>query len=125
MATISGLHHINIDTARPDETIAFYSEVFGFVNRPDRRPDGGQPGAWLFEGEQAIIHLNFIDDDRSGGTSSFNHAAFEGSGFTDFCARLDTAGIDYRVSDRPEISLKQIFVRDPNGVRLEINISGE
>jgi len=125
MASISGLHHLNIDTAKPDETIAFYSAVFGFVNHPDRRPPQSTPGAWLFKEDHPIIHLNFIDEDRSDSTSSFNHAAFEGSGFTGFCERLDAAGIDYRVHDRPEISLKQIFVRDPNGIRLEININGE
>jgi len=125
MATITGLHHINIDTTRPDETIAFYTEVFGFVHDDGRRPAMSTPGAWLFKDDQAIIHLNFIDEDLSGGRSSFNHAAFLGSGFADFCERLDAAGLDYRVSDRPEISLKQIFVNDPNGVRLEININGE
>lgn len=125
MAEISRLHHLNIDTTKPDETIAFYADIFGFVNRPDQRPPQRTPGAWLFRDDQPIIHLNFIDEDRTAGASSFNHAAFEGSGFTDFCERLDAAGVDYDVSDRPEISLKQIFVRDPNGVRLEININGE
>lgn len=125
MAAISRLHHLNIDTVKPEETIAFYTQVFGFVHGVDRRPAMSTPGAWLFKDEQAIIHLNFIDDDRSSGVSSFNHAAFEGSGFVEFCERLDAAGVDYRVSDRPDISLKQIFVRDPNGVQLEININGE
>lgn len=122
---INGLDHINIDTCRPDETVAFYTEVLGLENRPELRPDFGFPGAWLFSGDRAVVHLNFIDeDDRFGQRSAFNHIAFEGSDFEAMCATLDDLGQAYRTSIRDEIKLRQIFVDDPNGVRVEINISG-
>ena len=44
---ITGLDHINIDTSKPDETVAFYEDVLGLENRPQDRPDFGFPGAWL------------------------------------------------------------------------------
>jgi len=120
---ISGLDHINIDTAKPDETIAFYQDVLGLENRPQDRPDFGFPGAWLFLGDTALVHLNFIEDDgRSEHRSAFNHIAFEGSDFAGTCALLEEQAITYRSSQRPEINLAQIFVDDPNGVRVEINI---
>lgn len=122
---ITGLDHINIDTAKPDATVAFYEDVLGLENRPDQRPDFGFPGAWLFLGEHPVVHLNFIDDDgRSANRSSFNHIAFEGSDFDGMCALLDDRGLRYRTSERPEIGLSQIFVDDPNGVRVEVNIRG-
>lgn len=120
---ITGLDHINIDTAKPDETVAFYEEILGLENRPQDRPDFSFPGAWLFLGNTAVVHLNFIDhDDRFANRSAFNHIAFEGTNFTETCAMLDERGLDYRCAQRPEISLSQIFVEDPNGVRVEINI---
>ena len=123
---ITGIDHVNIDTSCPDETIAFYSEVLGLENRPEQRPDFGFPGAWLFLAERAVVHLNFIDDDgRSSATSAFNHIAFEGHDFGGMQALLDRQGLKYQSSERPEIALKQIFVDDPNGVRVEINIRGE
>lgn len=123
VVAITGLDHINIDTSCPDETVAFYEDVLGLENRPQDRPDFGFPGAWLFLGNTAVVHLNFIDDDgRAENRSAFNHIAFEGSGFTDMCALLDGKGLDYRTSERPEIGLSQIFIDDPNGVRVEVNI---
>jgi len=122
---ITGLDHINIDTCKPEETISFYEEVLGLENRPQDRPDFGFPGAWLFQGDAPLVHLNFIDDDgRNEKRSAFNHIAFAGSDFAGICALLDTKGLKYKTSERPELSLSQIFVTDPNGVKVEINIRG-
>ena len=122
---VRGLDHYNLDTAKPEETVAFYEDVLGLTNDPARRPDFGFPGAWLFTGDDAIIHLNFVEEDKAGPTGAFNHVAFEAEGFLDFCARLDDRGIRYRTSELPQIDLLQIFLKDPNNVRLEINIRGE
>jgi len=120
---IQGLDHINIDTCCPDETVAFYTEVLGLENHPDKRPNFGFPGAWLWVDGVAVVHLNFIDeDDRFGKRNAFNHIAFEGSDFDAMCALLDSHELDYRTSVRAEIGLRQIFVEDPNGVKVEINI---
>lgn len=122
---ITGLDHINIDTSKPEETVAFYEGVLGLENRPQDRPDFGFPGAWLFLDGHPVVHLNFIDeDDRFANRSAFNHIAFEGSDFAAMCALLDDKGLKYKTSERPEISLSQIFVNDPNGVRVEVNIRG-
>lgn len=122
---ITGLDHINIDTCHPDETVEFYETVLGLKNRPDLRPDFGFPGAWLFLDDTAVVHLNFIEDDgRFANRSAFNHIAFEGSEFDAMCALLDKRGLKYRTAQRPEIKLSQIFVDDPNGVRVEVNIRG-
>lgn len=125
MVAITGLDHINIDTSCPEDTISFYEEVLGLQNRPQDRPDFGFPGAWLFLADRAVVHLNFIDDDgRAANRSAFNHIAFEGSDFTAMCALLEARGLKYRTSQRPDIALSQIFVKDPNGVAVEINIRG-
>ena len=122
---VRGLDHYNIDTAKPTETVAFYEDVLGAVNDPSRRPDFGFPGAWLFLDDHPVIHLNFIDEDRTGPTGAFNHIAFEAEGFLELCQRLDDRGLTYRTNELTEIDLLQIFVKDPNNVRLELNIRGE
>ena len=119
------LDHYNIDTAKPEETVDFYCEVLGAVNDPSRRPDFGFPGAWLFLDDHPVIHLNFVDEDRVGPTGAFNHVAFEAEGFLELCRRLDDRGLTYRTSELADIDLLQIFVKDPNNVRLELNIRGE
>jgi catechol 2,3-dioxygenase-like lactoylglutathione lyase family enzyme len=122
---VRGLDHYNLDTVKPDETVSFYENVLGVVNDPSRRPDFGFPGAWLFAGDQAIIHLNFIEEDKAGSTGAFNHIAFEAEGFLDFCARLDDKGIRYGTNELTSADLLQIFLKDPNNVRLELNFRGE
>ena len=122
---VRGLDHYNIDTAKPTETVAFYEGVLGAVNDPSRRPDFGFPGAWLFIDDHPVIHLNFIDEDRSGPTGAFNHIAFEAEGYLEMCRQLDEQGLRYATNENTDIDLFQIFVRDPNKVRLEFNFRGE
>jgi len=121
--TIEGLNHYNIDTSRPDETVDFYCEVLGLVNDPGRRPEFGFPGAWLFAGDAALVHLNFIDEDRVGPTGAFNHIAFTGSDFEGTRHRLDEHGVSYRASEPADHGFKQLFFKDPNNIRIEINFT--
>ena len=57
-----GIDHINIDTPSIDDTVAFYTDVFGLESR--LKPSG-KPGVWLYLGERAIIHVNPVDDQPS------------------------------------------------------------
>ncbi len=120
--SIWGLDHINIDTAKPDETLDFYTELLGLENRPQERPAFDFPGAWLFAGDRAVIHLNFLDEPKPATTGAFNHVAFEADGFGELTAMLDDRGVEYRSRVRPELGLTQIFVTDPNGIRVELNV---
>ncbi len=122
--TINALDHYNIQTARLDETISFYVDVLGFSN--GYRPGVRGTGAWLYAGGRPCVHINVIDDDRSGPTGPINHVAFEtanGPGdFEAMQANLTERGLPFDVNDsRPEIPLRQIFLHDPNGIRLELN----
>ena len=119
------LDHYNILTSRPEETIAFYCDVLGCVNIPERRPDFGQPGAWLFVDDHPAVHINYVDEDPAADTGAFHHVAFEASGYLELCQRFDDLGIDYRAVESPALDLMQIFVKDPNQVRVELNIRGE
>ena len=122
---VQRLEHINLDTTKPDETIAFYEQVLGLKNRPDLRPAASPPGAWLFCGDVAVVHLNFHDEapESAATTGAFNHAAFAAEGFEDTCTHLDELGLTYRASDKPERPFQQVFVRDPNGVMIELNFA--
>jgi catechol 2,3-dioxygenase-like lactoylglutathione lyase family enzyme len=123
--TLSRLDHYNIETVLPEETVAFYTEVLGLINAPERRPAVPQPGTWLLVGDHPAVHVNFVDRDRAGVTGSIDHVAFEGSGYDDMRAKLDELGVAHEVVESPQFNLKQIYVFDPNGVRIEINIRGE
>ena len=89
------------------------------------RPDLPFPGTWLTLNGHAAIHVNFVDNDRAGVTGSIDHVAFDGSDFDGMCEKLTALGIEFETAQTPEISLQQIYVLDPNQVKVEINIRGE
>jgi catechol 2,3-dioxygenase-like lactoylglutathione lyase family enzyme len=119
------LDHYNIETVRPDETVAFYCDVLGCVNAPERRPAVPVPGTWLLVDDHAAIHVNFVDEDQAAPTGAIDHVAFEASGYLEMCAELDTLGVNYDTVESPQFDLMQIYVIDPNQIRVEINIRGE
>ena len=121
---LTRLDHYNISTARPEETLRFYCDGLGLVNDPSRRPDFGIPGAWLFVNDQALVHLVFVDEDPGRPSGPLDHVAFDGVDRDTICARLDDQGIDYSLVEHPSGAFSQVFLRDPNGVRVEINVKG-
>lgn len=118
--SVSGIDHINIDTMRLDETIAFYT-LLGLEHGP--KPSGNT-GAWLYIGDRAAVHVNVIAEDRAQmPTGSFNHVAFEASDIDALTAALTAGGHGHQVSQRPDLGISQIFTHDPNGISVELNVA--
>ena len=117
---VNGLDHVNIDTDRLDETIAFYTQVAGLRSEP--KPSGN-PGVWLFCGDVAIVHVNIVEGGTSPPTGRFNHVAFTASEVQPIQAALDAGGYRHHVSERPDLGLTQIKTTDPNGIDVEFNIA--
>lgn len=131
---VAGLDHVNIITDRLDETIAFYTRLIGLECGVSPATGMGMQGAWLHvPGGPAIIHLIGHDPARhdvdgiSPGTNtgSFNHVALMCSGFDEVLARVAEMGLPSKVYDRTFGNARQIFVHDPNNVRVELNFQGE
>ena len=119
------LDHYNIKTVLPEETIDFYCGVLGCVEAPERRPANLPPGTWLLVDDHPAIHIMFVDRDRAAPTGAIDHIAFEASGYSELCDRLTDLGVEFKTVETPESDLLQIFVMDPNQIRVEINICGE
>lgn len=123
--TINSLDHYNIETVRLEQTVEFYTEVLGLSRgyRPSSIPI---PGAWMYAGGHACIHINEVSDDLSGPTGPINHVAFETANepgdYDAMRATLAKRDLPFDEADsRPMIPLRQIFVHDPNGIRIELN----
>ena len=117
---IRGLDHINIGTARLAETVAFFRDVLGLSE--GWRPDFPFPGAWLYAGNTAVVHLVELDEAKGPSSeAALDHFAFRVDDAAAIAARLDAAGIAYRQMDVPGTKIRQLFVRELNGVTLELN----
>ncbi|MFN3232057.1 MAG: VOC family protein [Alphaproteobacteria bacterium] len=121
--TIQQLDHVNINTRDLDACIKFYSDILGFENGP--RPDFGFPGAWMYCGEQAVIHIMAMPDAPTGPTGPLDHVAFKCSGFDAMKERLEKSSLKYGANEVPDFNIKQLFVHDPDGVKIELNFVGE
>ena len=122
---INRIDHFNIRTRDLDALCEFYTNVLGF--EIGDRPNFDSPGVWLYAGGHPILHVGIAREGEGegggDGTLPLDHIALETEGITDAVARLEKAGISYRVFDVPGREMKQIFVRDPDGVALELNFT--
>jgi catechol 2,3-dioxygenase-like lactoylglutathione lyase family enzyme len=114
------LDHINISTAKLAETRDFFMAVLDLTE--GARPDFGVPGHWLYLGEQAVVHLvGRPEQRRPSDEAALDHFAFIIDDYDAAIERLDRHGIDYRAVGVPGTQTRQIFLRDPNDVTIELN----
>jgi catechol 2,3-dioxygenase-like lactoylglutathione lyase family enzyme len=117
---IRGVDHINIGTNRLEETVAFFRDAIGL--EPGWRPDFQFGGAWLYAGEQAVVHLvDLASPKHPSSEAALDHFAFRIDDWDAALARLDAAGVKYRAVAIPDTPIRQAFLRDPNGVNIELN----
>jgi catechol 2,3-dioxygenase-like lactoylglutathione lyase family enzyme len=124
---LEALDHYTIQCADMAATRDFYRDVLGLTD--GFRPDLGFPGFWLYAGDKAVVHLlgpaNALVENRAAkpgpDTNGLDHIAFRGQDAAATIARLKEHSIAFRESLIPDIGLHQVFVRDPNGVMVEMN----
>jgi catechol 2,3-dioxygenase-like lactoylglutathione lyase family enzyme len=142
---ISKLDHVNIVTKNIGETIRFYTEVLGMKNAPLPGGMASNKNAFICDdNDNAVLHIQGVDPEnpqptfdsihqRLGnlrasieledleGSASIEHVAFACQGYDAVRDRLGRHGLEMRFNDVPQMSLRQIFVNDPNGITLELN----
>jgi len=129
---IDTLDHYSVRTADVEKTRSFYEDAIGLRTGP--RPDFPFPGAWMYAGEHAVVHIIGIDPTDSSGlvdylgargndedTGALDHVAFAASDFEAMRKHFAARRIDFRERNVPGLNLRQIFVVDPNGVTIELN----
>jgi catechol 2,3-dioxygenase-like lactoylglutathione lyase family enzyme len=131
MMVVRGILHCAIRAADLDVTLRFYEQVLGLKQVP--RPKGLTfPGAWLAVAHapgQALLHLyagsaalgRRRQDPRCAENSAVDHIALLAQGFTGFRARFEQLGISAREQNLDGGSIWQMFVHDPNGIKIELS----
>ena len=112
------LDHVNIRTANLEPMRRFYVDVIGLDDGP--RPDFGFPGAWLYCGEKAAVHLVQTRRPPGGEDPKLEHFAFRTTEVADTIKRMETHGVEYTVVDRPSVGVLQVNVNDPDGNHIEL-----
>jgi catechol 2,3-dioxygenase-like lactoylglutathione lyase family enzyme len=118
---VEKLDHYAIRITDVARSVKFYEDALGLTQ--GYRPPFTFPGAWLYAGVKAIVHLVGADATGLAGTGPIDHIAFTASGLAEMRARLTRHGIEFRERRVPDLGLRQLFVHDPDGIKLEFNYS--
>ncbi|MBE0623767.1 MAG: VOC family protein [Burkholderiales bacterium] len=123
-----GFLHLNIRCSESELPAIerFYGDVLGL--KKGYRPDFMFGGAWLYDGDDPIVHVSArfapgarVKEKHNG---SVDHIAFKASGAIDFRKHLGQLGIEFEEQNIKGAGY-QVFVYDPVGTKLEFNFLNE
>lgn len=121
MRKTHGLHHVNIETCKLEETRQFYEGVVGLRVGP--RPRLAAPGYWMYHGISPVLHLIEIpanDGVPAGRLNRIDHWASLAEGYDETVEFVKSKGYMYREAAIGDDHLKRVFVKDPNGATIEL-----
>jgi catechol 2,3-dioxygenase-like lactoylglutathione lyase family enzyme len=132
---VTELNHYLIRANNLERTKDFYCDVLGFEIMP--RPDFPFPGYWLGVNGKIQVHLaqGGVPNSELYYLGSPKNAATTNSGVVDHIAflatdpeKLNSWFEKLRLASRkryfPEFKLYQMFVKDPDGLTIELNFHG-
>ena len=143
---IKRIDHYSIRTLDVEASRKFYTDVIGLAVGP--RPPFEFPGLWLYNGkppaslEQSggnygVVHvmgvdpddpqglvdtLGYVDPEKlQGSTGALDHIALSVTGRESMVERCRRHDVKYFERTVPILGLHQMFLKDPNGVIIELN----
>lgn len=127
---VQRLDHFTLRTHQLAQTIDFYEQVIGL--RPGPRPSFAFAGAWLYADGKPLLHIAAAGAANEGALSRYlgarptsdgsgcvDHVTFRCKGLPVFEQRLADMGVECERRTVPSLKQHQLFVIDPNGVRIE------
>ena len=113
---------MNTRSADVERTKEFYVRL-GL--RVGERPPFTSRGYWLYLGDQPVLHLVQRPDGEPhhDGSGNLDHVAFQAVDLEGTRRALADAGLAYRQAIVPRDNSVQIFVRDPDGIQVELNFA--
>ncbi|MEQ8397017.1 VOC family protein [Thalassobaculum sp.] len=130
---LTDLQHLLIQVADLDATVDWYVDVLGLEEGP--HPDFGFPVRWLYLGGKDVLHLTeggaavsaqrrqYVGQQSQAveGTGVVDHVAFGATGLDATIAHLKDKGVAFTERRADLVTAYQLFLLDPNGVKVELN----
>ena len=125
---LTRMEHVLVLTDDIEGTTDFYCRALGL--EVGERPPLEFPGHWLYVEGVPCIHVAdrkayAAHSERVGVPASpeaVDHIAFNGNDLEEAVARLEREGVEATLNTVPGVGLRQLFLEDPNGVKIEINV---
>ncbi|MGI9304579.1 MAG: VOC family protein [Gammaproteobacteria bacterium] len=130
---LSHIEHFLIQTQDMERTKNWYADVLGMRVGPN--PDFKFPVCWLYIGDTDVVHVTEggknVSENRkrylgqhsqaTSGSGVVDHIAFRANGLKETIAHLTSLQIDFNQRQVSDQGLYQLFMFDPNGVKIELN----
>jgi len=130
---LSHIEHFLLQTTDMEATRKWYVEVLGMRVGPS--PDFKFPVFWLYLGDKDVVHVTegggntsenrrkYVgqQSDAASGTGVVDHIAFRATGLRGMIAHLKKLKVDFKQRQVDDQGLYQLFMFDPNGVKIELN----
>lgn len=131
------LEHFLIQTTQLQATRDWYVDVLGM--REGWHPDFKFPVVWLYLGDKDVLHLtegganvsqnrlSYVGQQstQTQGTGVVDHVAFRCSDLPGMLRHLRARNITFNERMVSDQGLYQLFLFDPNGVKVELNFANE
>jgi catechol 2,3-dioxygenase-like lactoylglutathione lyase family enzyme len=114
-----GMNHFTILTNDLDKTLEFYNDLLGLV--PGDRPPLPFPGAWLYAGEQAVLHVIAGRQLPANAAGVIDHMAFSAENLIETVNKLEARGLEYALRQVTPKDPWQLFFHDPSGAKVELD----
>jgi catechol 2,3-dioxygenase-like lactoylglutathione lyase family enzyme len=129
------MEHFLLRTEDIEATKDRYAKVLGFRDGPG--PDFKFPAYWLYLGDRDVLHISTggknVSENRkkyfgqesetTRGSVLIDHIGFRTTGLEDVIAHLNKHGVEFKERQFDDQGLRQLFLRDPNGVKIELNFA--
>lgn len=116
---LTAMNHFTVLSHDLEATKAFYMKLLGL--KEGYRPPLGFPGAWLYIGDQAVLHIIAGRAMPPSAQGVLDHMAFSASDLVGTVAALRSSGIQFDLRRQPDSGTWQLFCFDPSGARVELD----
>ena len=134
---LTHLEHFLIQTTDMECTRDWWVDMLGLREGP--APDFKFPVCWLYLGDTPVLHLTTggaeVSENRKAylgqqsqdtyGSGVLDHVAFRCTGLGETIADLKAKGVEFTQRRVDDQGLFQLFMLDPNGVKVELNFAAE
>lgn len=133
---LSHIEHFLVAADDQEATRDWYRAVLGMEEGP--HPDFGFPVYWMYLDGKDVVHigpsaakageiqkkfLGRTSQDTGAGTGAIDHIAFRAAGLRRMLDHLRALGIAFTQRRANGQALFQLFLYDPNGIKVELNFA--
>ncbi len=121
--TIAGMNHFTVLSSNLERSKTFYIDILGL--KEGYRPPLASPGAWLYVGNQATLHIMAGRPMPVNAAGVIDHMAFTASNLQAVVDTLKQYNIEYELHRLKGLEIWQLFCHDPDGAKIELDFPAD